>query len=218
MIHARVQHTPSRADLIAPLLEQLAPLQTEIIEHASEPPSPWGGYRLCLDDPPDCTHLLILQDDAEPAANFAAAVQQIADVNPDTPVCLFLARLPRDASSQAERAMKQDRRYVTLSWRSFLPIVAVLWPLAKAVEFRDWADEHADRLPGIRGEPRSDDAVAGRWKMVTRQTVRACVPSIVEHPDMVPSTIGRRAQWGQDRNRCAAFLADDALAFDWSAE
>jgi hypothetical protein len=51
--------------------------------------------------------------------------------------------------------------------------------------------------------------------MVTRQTVLATVPSIVEHSDEVESTIGLRAQWGGTA-RVAAFLADDARNFDWS--
>lgn len=187
----------------------------EVVTHSSSPPSPWAGYRKCLTGPPECSHLLILQDDVTVARNFAPAVETIAWANPDTPVCLFLARLPRDASAQAAKAMKQGRRYVNLNWRSFLPVVAVLWPRHKAVEFLEWAERNP-QLPGQR-EPRSDDAVGGRWKMITRQTVRACVPSIVEHPDMVASTIGRTAQWGKDAGRVAFLLAADAAEFDWSA-
>lgn len=110
--------------------------------------------------------------------------------------------------------MKMGRRYVQLSHRSFMPIVAVLWPREKLLEFAEWAEENPG-LPGQR-EPRSDDAMAGRWKMMNRQTVLACVPSIVEHPDEVPSTIGKMAHWGKDKGRVAAFIADDALDFDWS--
>jgi NAD-dependent oxidoreductase involved in siderophore biosynthesis len=109
--------------------------------------------------------------------------------------------------------MKANVRYITLNWRSFLPVVAVLWPRAKAEEFKEWADEHPT-LPGQR-EPRSDDAMGGRWKMLTRQTVKATVPSLVEHPDQVPSLIGRRAMWGKDRGRVAAFLAADGLEYEW---
>ena len=188
-------------------------MTVEVIEHASQPPSPWAGYLSCLQDIPDCSHLLIVQDDAEPVANFAAALEQIAQCHSEAPVCLFLARLPRDASRKAEQAMKAKLRYVTLSWRSFLPIVAVLWPRQKALEFADWAAENPT-LPGQR-EPRSDDAMAGRWKMITRQTVYACVPSIVQHPDREPSLIGRRAQWGADKGRVAHLLAEDAMAYDW---
>lgn len=189
-------------------------LPVEVIEHSSDPPSPWAGYQRCLTDIPDCSHLLVIQDDAAPVRNFTAAVRQIAEANPDVPVCLFLARLPRDASTLAVRAMKQNRRYVELSWRSFLPVVAVLWPRSKAEEFRTWAEENPG-LPAQR-EPRSDDAVAGFWKMRTRQTVRCTVPSIVQHPDMEPSLIGRRRSWGQDSGRVAMLLADDALEYDWS--
>lgn len=166
-----------------------------------------------MEHPPECSHLLIVQDDAQPVPNFAAGVEQIALANPDTPVCLFLGRLPRDASEKAEKAMKAGQRYVMLSWRSFLPVVAVLWPRAKLEEFVAWTDEHPT-LPSQR-EPRSDDAMAGMWKMRTRQSVFACVPSIVQHPDLVESTIGKRQQWGRD-GRTAALLADDAAAYDWA--
>jgi hypothetical protein len=193
-------------------LEGLAPLPTEVVEHSSDPPSPWGGYKLCITDPPKCSHLLIVQDDATLAANFVPAVKQIAKAKPDAPVCLFLARLPRDASHQADKALHQNRRYVNIALRSFLPIVAVLWPREKLLEFAEWAEQNPRIGPGVT---RSDDAMAGRWKLVTRQTVYATVPSIVQHPDVEPSTIGRTAQWGRDRGRVAAHFTDDASVFDW---
>lgn len=151
-----------------------------------------------------------------PCANFAPAVEQIAAAQPDVPVCLFLARLPQEASKKAMLVMRRrtGERYVQLSWRNFLPVVAVLWPRAKAVEFMEWAETHA-HLPGQR-DPRSDDAMAGRWKMITRQTVLATVPSLVEHPDFEPSTISTRAAGGKDKGRVALFLAEDGLDYDWS--
>lgn len=213
-VAVRVQHHPSRAHLLPALLERLGDLPVEVIEHSSDPPSPWAGYQVCLRNPPACTHLAIIQDDAVPVPNFAPAVRQIAASNPDTPVCLFLARLPRDASVEAARLMKNGGgRYVTLGWRSFLPVVATMWPRRVAVEALAWTDAHP-QLPGQR-EPRSDDAMMGRWKTITRATVKACVPSIVQHPDETPSLIGRRAMWGRDTGRVAAFLAEDALAYEW---
>ncbi len=213
---ARVQHHPSRAHLIPALRNALRPLRVEVIRHESDPPSPWAGYLKCLERIPKQGHLLIVQDDVTLAPNFVPAVEQIAATHPDTPICLFLSRLPRDASVKAGHAMRQNRRYVNISWRGFLPVVALLWPVDKARDFREWVEQNP-RLPGVRiGDPRSDDAMGGRWKMATRQTVLACVPSIVEHPDMVESTIGRTPQWGKDKNRVAAFLADDALDYDWS--
>lgn len=161
---------------------------------------------------PRCSHVLILQDDVLLARNFAAGVEQIAKAQPDVPVCLFLARLPRDASARARRAFQQDRRFSDIAMRSFLPVVAVLWPRAKLIEFREWAKENPG-LPGVRaGEPRSDDAMGGRWKMHERQKVLACVPSIVEHPDTEPSTI-RTVHQG--KHRTAELFTEDATAYDW---
>jgi hypothetical protein len=215
-IGVRIQHHPSRAELLPLLLKNLKGLTTEVVTHESDPPSPWAGYQRCLTDiPHDLTHLLIVQDDTVPSPGFVKAVRQIAKAHPDAPVCLFLGRLPRDASIEARRALADDRRYVRMPWRSFMPIVAVLWPRHKAVEFIEWTQTNAV-MPGIRGEPRSDDAVAGRWKSVTRQTVLACVPSIIEHPDEADSTIGKRSRHSKAAARVAAFIAEDASAYDWS--
>lgn len=124
-----------------------------------------------------------------------------------------MAKLPADAAKLARRAMKYRERYITLPLRSFMPVVAVLWPRTKAAEFMDWAGENP-RLYRHH-QPRSDDAMAGQWKMRTRQTVRVTVPSLVEHPDTVPSVIGRRAAWGKDSSRVALFLASDAAEYEW---
>lgn len=168
-----------------------------------------------MENLPDCTHMVIVQDDVELAANFAAGVEQIACAEPDVPVCLFLSRLPRDVSARAQRAHKMNVRFVQVSLRSFLPVVAVLWPIPKLIEFREWAQDNP-HLPGVgAGAPRSDDAMGGRWKMIKRQRVLACVPSIVQHPDTEPSTIGRRPHAGRDRGRVAELFTDDALAFEW---
>lgn len=164
-----------------------------------------------MTDPPDCDHLLIVQDDA---VIMDGAVDVLGKVAREVPVCLFLARFPRDTKPRVEQAMKMGRRYIRLSQRSFMPVVAVLWPMPKLVEFREWVKEHP-HLPGQR-EPRSDDAVAGRWKMITRQEVLCTVPSLVDHPDKEPSTIGMTAMWGKDRGRCAQFLAGNANEYDWS--
>jgi hypothetical protein len=212
LIRARIQHHPSRAHLIPDLVRGLAGLRPQVIEHSSDPPSPWAGYRKCLEKPPKCSHLLIVQDDAVLADNFVPAVKQIAEAKPDTPVCLFLGALPRDVMKKAIQAMRAETRYVPLPQRSFLPIVAVLWPREKAVEFLEWATENP-KLPGQQ-EPRSDDAMGGMWKMRTRQHILVAVPSIVEHPDIERSTIGRQTQWG-GKPRSAALFSADALRYDW---
>ena len=98
-ITARVQHHPARAVFLPRLLEALAPLPTEVIidPEPYELASPWRTYLACLADPPDCSHLLIVQDDAVPCRGFTAAVEQVALANPDTPVCLFISREARNS-------------------------------------------------------------------------------------------------------------------------
>jgi hypothetical protein len=183
------------------------------VVHSSDPPNPWAGYQCCLSLIPECTHLLVVQDDVTLCPNFVPAIERIAEANPSTPVCLFLARLPADAAARATRALKYGDRYVTFGLRSFIPVVALLWPRVKAEEFMGWVGSGV-KLPG-ESNPRSDDAVVGRWMATTRQEIKATVPSLVEHPDLEPSLIGRRRAWGQDKGRVALHLAEDGLAYDW---
>lgn len=209
---ARIQAHPSRSHLHGLLADSLH-LPAEIVLHASDPPSPWAGYQCCLSDLPDCTHLLIIQDDAVVCANFGAAVERIAEQN-NVPVVLFLARLPSRIAGLALRAGKRRECYLDTTMRinDFLPVVAVLWPRQKAEEFLEWGTTHP--LPG-HPHPRSDDGAAGRWACLTKQLIRFTIPSLVQHPDMEPSLIGRQPAWGRDKGRVALMLAEDALAYPW---
>jgi hypothetical protein len=209
MIHVRVQGHPARRHLHQALVEAIG-LPAEVMLHKSDPPNPWKGYQQCLSDLPECTHLLLVQDDVRVCKGFVETVEKVAS---EVPTCLFLARLPRDVSRQATFALKQNRRYVTWIPRSFVPVVAILWPIQKAEEFMAWT-KIKRRMAG-RYEPRSDDAMVGLWGAITRQEFRATVPSLVEHPDMEPSLIGRRASWGKDSGRVAQHFCEDGLLFDW---
>lgn len=213
---ARIQAHPSRADLLPPLLESLKPLPVEISLHSSEPPNPWAGYQQALSNLPDCTHLLILQDDVIACRNFPLAVERIAEAKPNTPIILFLANLPRLTANDSLRAANKGLHYVRLRIREFCPCVGILWPRAKAEELMAWVAENP-KVPGYP-RPRSDDAVLGRWSIITRQEILCTIPSLVEHPDTVPSLIGRRAAWGKDKGRVALqWIGDqDPLEIDWS--
>lgn len=151
--------------------------------------------------------------------NFPLAVTRIAEANPTTPVCLFLARLPVTEAKMALRALKKGERYINARPRSggFTPVVAVLWPIVKAIHFREWC--YVARLPGApKYEPASDDAALALWAMRNKERIRITVPSLVEHPDREKSLVGRRAKWGKDRGRVAlAYIGeDDPLDLDWS--
>jgi hypothetical protein len=181
--------------------------------HSSDPPSPWEGYRRCLSDIPECSHLLIIQDDALPCVNFPVALESVAERFPSTPVCLFLGAAPASAAGRARRAHMRKERYVHLGPASFVPLVAVLWPREKAEAFLEWS-QTAKKIT------RSDDGNASRWVRSTNEVFMVSVPSLVEHNDFVPSVKGgpgqaRRHKPGKESWRSAALLAEDGAAYKW---
>jgi hypothetical protein len=218
-VQVRVQHAEGRDEPLARLvgqLENLTPaLDFEVITD-SGPSNPWRGYQRCLSGLPDCSHLLLLQDDTIVCRNFSQAVLEIAEAKPHEPVCLFVPGAARHTVVEMSRAMKQRNPFARVKASGFVPVVAVLWPVAKAAEFLEWTRRHPKRLGNF--DLRSDDAAAAKWCAHTGQTMWASVPSLVEHPDDVVSTIGKRASAGKDRGRVAAFYIGDAdpLDVDWS--
>lgn len=206
----RIQHHPSRAALLPDLKKALAPLPVEVIRHESIPPDPWGGYKQCLSSLPDCSHVLIIQDDAQPVPNFAQALEKVAERNLNTPVCLFMGALPADTAVRAKRMLARNGRkpYIPLGPSGFVPLVAVLWPRAKAQEFLIWS--RANKMT------RADDGNCARWMRRTRQPFLVAVPSLVQHNDDAPTVKGGREHvpW-KEGWRQALFLAEDALEYEW---
>ena len=216
-VHWVVQSHPSRRELRERLLAGL-PASTQVVETDFDPPSPWAGYKLCLKAAVEsgCTHSVLIQDDCVVPRNLPSAVMKVIEVEPDVPVCLYLGMLPPQ-KGLALRAAKEGKKFVELHQSSFLPVVAVLWPVGKAAEFLAWAGEPnlLRRRNGQFIEERSDDAQGGRWMRSTRQRVVATIPSLVEHPDDAPSTISRRPS-----GRTALFWHGpdwDATSVDWVA-
>jgi hypothetical protein len=204
----RVQAHPSRRDLLPDLLERLHPLPVEVRQHSSIPPNPWAGYVECLKNLPECSHILIIQDDAIPCQNFPEALVQVARSHPHTPVCLFLGGAPSSTAAQARRAWNKGLRYTPLLNSSFVPLVAVLWPREKAQAFLEWS-----RTARIT---RADDGNAAKWMKRARQPFICTVPSLVEHNDFVESVKGGRVHTpGKEAWRQAVLLAQDGLQYEW---
>lgn len=205
----RVQHHPSRKDLLPELLSRLEPLYVEVSTHESIPPDPWGGYRQALSNLPDCSHVLVIQDDALPVPGFAQAVNKIAARHPSTPVCLFMGAAPASTAA-AIRRDKLRKRYQRLRPTTFVPLVACLWPELQARSFLYWAKGRGTKMT------RADDGNAGKWMKATRQQFLVAVPSIVEHNDFVPSVKGgRQHRPGAESWRRALFLAENASDYEW---
>lgn len=212
----RIQSHPSRWQVRQRLIDGLPGCDVQVIEHESDPPSPWGGYRECLRSvaETDCTHAVIIQDDATACRNLPPAVNRIIEVIPDNPVCLFMPMVSATRRN-ATLAARAGQCFVEVIHRGFMPVVAVIWPRDKAESFLDWSATHQSlrRGNGQRIEHRSDDAMAHLYIRTKRITAYATIPSLVQHPDDVPSTISRKGG-----GRTAMFWHGeqwDPLSVDW---
>ena len=209
-----IQAVPERLEYVREQLLPFLPGFTRTVVDPGPPPAnPWRGYQLCLEHARviNATHFCILQDDVRLCQNFVAATYEIAKANPAVPVVLFLGGLPGRTAGKARQAAKRGRHYVALQPMDFCPVVAMLWPRDKAIEFLHWGREHP------QPNARSDDAVAGHWVDRTKQTVLCAIPSLVQHPDETSVVHAKRAKAGDDKGRVALmFCEDDPLLIDWS--
>lgn len=158
----------------------------------------------------------MIQDDTVPCENFTETLTTVVQENPSCPIVLFLARLPRRWSVRATKAMKQNTRYCRMrpSSNEFFPVVATVWPVEIARELAAWGATAP--FFGNR-PPRSDDHMTAKFLLRTKQDVIVTVPSLVQHPDMVPSVKGRNnSAWGKDSGRVAAFWKEDVSEYRWS--
>lgn len=211
----RVQSHPSRRETRERLLAGLDGLLVQVVEDSSQPPNPWQGYQKCLSDLRGYSHVLIIQDDAVVCKNFPEAVSRIAAAKPDNVVSLFVGGLKGRTTRDFLVALDRRDSYTNIYFRDIHHVVAVLWPAAQAKAFLDWTKNND--IPGTP-KPRSDDAVFGAWARLTRNRILCTVPSLVQHPDDVVSTIGLRNRAGSDRGRVAVhYIGDgDPLELDWT--
>lgn len=214
-----IQAHPSRKALVDALRATL-PASEAVFDPEPEAAltSPWRTYRAALEStPPDATHRLIIQDDAEVAAtHFAEAVDLIAACWPDRLVTLFLANSPRLSARALFKACERGERYAVLPTKPWVPAIALLWPTSLISPVLAFVDEQT-WPPGFC----ADDEIIGRAMTALFQPLIATIPSLVEHPDEVESILGRRRNMaGRDLSRVAACFIDgdlDPLDFDWSA-
>lgn len=195
-----IQAHPSREHLHPALIASLAPLPVELSLHSSNPPNPWAGYKLALEraieHPTQYTHLLVLQDDVIVCADFPLAVTAAIEERPEQVLSLWVGALSGRTRKDFWIAQGRKERWSPLYFRDIVNCVGLVWPRPLAEEFLEWTSDH--RLPGDCRQVQSDDAIIGAWARRTHQRVWATVPSLIEHPDEVESTIGR-PRGGKDR-------------------
>lgn len=201
-----VQHHPSRAELIPPLLERLGgPVDVVADPDPDGRPSALRTYLPCLTGhPASATHVVVVQDDAWPCEAFLERAGAALAARPDALVAFSVqgAGTPGRAVLAAHRRGESWAR-LPAQKRGWVPTIALGWPVDHAAAFVAFA---LDRYPT---DYQGDDAPVGAYAYQRRVEVWATVPSLVEHPDVVPSLIpGRRASAGRNRARVAAVMAD----------
>jgi hypothetical protein len=185
-----IQHHPDRWRLLDRVIASCADMHpTAVIDpDPTGRPSAWRTYRRCLEGPHGTSHVLILQDDAVCQPGFATAAVTAAEEKPDALISFFHSKFPNNARMFTWRAMDAGEPFWSIPRGRFIPTVALLWPTKHIEPFLTWVDTIKKLRPDFLG----DDSVVGDW--VNRSGVEALqtAPSLVEHPDDVPSQCRKR--------------------------
>lgn len=177
--------------------------------------NPWRTYREALDSTPAwATHRVIVQDDVTLCRRFGEALEAAVGAQPDRVIVLFHGGQPREDLIYLDRGIAAGRPLVELRSRRWVPVVANVYPARVVCPIVCWTVEQD--WPQLF---RADDEVIGRALRALNEPVLAAAPSLVQHEDVVPSLIGRRARAGEDPARVAHRFCGDAdpMLLDWSA-
>lgn len=227
-IAALVKYRPERAHLLPALIEGLAPLPTTVVTDpgAHDPrarPSCWRCFRACLDAiPPDCSHVLIIEDDVTVCNDFAQGLEQIVAVRPDDLLALWVSENHGRAATEIRG--HQPHRSRQCRWLRLepncVPVVALLFPRELAERFREWAAlKPADWSEWETSYPATwrwldDNLAVTDFIVEERLRLLAPMPSLVEHPDVEPSVL--TGQPGRGRTGYRYIGPRSPLSFDWS--
>jgi len=211
-ISIAIQHHPARASLLARLAGRIP---AEIVEDPDPGAmrNPWRTYHHALGlTPKDATHRIVIQDDAIVCDHFLEAVTAAISAHPDRFFTLFVSRQLRKGARSQMASCAEDRPWALLNRQEWVPVVALVWPVEHVWRMLEWAPSRG-YLPERK---KADDHIVGEYARATNTDIYATVPSLVDHPDDVPSLIGQRRG---DRNRQAVcFVAGDAREIDWTRD
>lgn len=210
-----IQTHPARADMAAELVLDIGgPVDLAVDPDPTNRRGAWRTYRHALETTPaSATHRVVVQDDTIVCPHFRHAAAAAIAARPDDLVVFFVAGVPRPHAMAVMTACAQDKTFAPLYYATWCPAVACGWPVALAADLLAFVDRQ--RWPATF---LADDEIIGRFCRATKRFPLATVPSLVEHPDLVPSLIGRRTRYGQDPGRVATcFISDeyDAREIEW---
>ncbi len=195
-----VQHHPSRAELLGPLLERMPGFELVSDPTPDAPnPNPLGTYLECLRRTPEqATHRCIIQDDAWPCRRFREKAEAALAERPESIVLFFVPGSAGGGMNRVMEAAKKGERWAPIGAGGWIPVIASCWPVSLIPSFLEYASQR--RFQRLR----ADDELVKRFVGAKRLEVWATVPSLVNHPDTVPSLIGRTHGSGSIAWRTAA--------------
>lgn len=212
-LHLTIQAHPSRTEMAVSLADDIG----ASITWDPDPdgfPSAWRTYRHALESrPTGITNLGIIQDDATPCRGFTKAVSRAVRARPDRLIALFVSGQARDHAAELWAAGKRGDDWALLRSDRWFPAVATVWPVTLIEPFLAFVDEQNWPV-----QFRADDEIIGRFLRHARIDALATVPSLVQHDDMVPSLLGKRARYGDDPGRmvsCGVPDDCDPALIDW---
>jgi hypothetical protein len=193
-----VQHVPARAHLLPRLWGAMGTPKMPgawaalgVTEGDPELRNPWTTYQECLrfasvvERLDGATHLLVVQDDALPVGNFHARVVEAVRERPGDLLCLYVPEKPTFMGRAMQVAHQKGERFAVIPGGMFTPLVAAVWPVWMAAECVAWAET----TPTSRSR-RCDDAQVARFMRTKKYRPVGVVPSLVEHDEATPSTLG----------------------------
>lgn len=171
-------------------------------------PSSWRSYAECIRVAEGPT--VILQDDVIAGANMLAALEQIHARHHGELVAGFHTRYPAAAAPALAKAAEQGSAYARLPvFGAYLPSVCLLWPARLIDLLKDWR-------PVKERVAAADDAMLAMFcrRVAYVDSYLATVPSLVEHPDSVPSLMGTSRR----QSRSALHPPGDLASVDWTTD
>lgn len=134
---------------------------------------------------PGASHLLVLQEDALPVADFTEKFASALIEQPEAVIALFVPGFAY-LTKQMEQAKAAGLRFTPMRVGAFIPCVGILYPAALVADILDWVDHGAgDRQRRqFRG---ADDGIIAQWARHRRIQPLLLVPSIVDHDPTIGS-------------------------------
>ena len=181
-----VQAHPLRASLVESLVPLLGECEVVWDPEPEGRRAPVRTYLACLRSmPPWASHLLIVQDDAQPSHGWRSQTLEAIGEHPDALIPLFLAGAPHKSAELARKAHRRGERWIRMPNDQWTPTVATVWPRARIAEFFAWREGYLDPVEI------GDDNLIGEFTKRCQVPVWATVPSLFEHPNVEPSLIGK---------------------------